>query len=229
MLPAGNENLLAKYLNLGRTPPRVCRTITDGALLRLDAAKANQRIFLLMAGCGFDADVVHRVHSRRRGHIHNRDYLKPILEAIRNYEYPELRVYWDEVESPSEAPPTIESPAETPPTRESPAEVVRWLFAFNLPCYAGGLRPAPQAEGTDGLLDVCMFRRGSLWHGLRYTAAVLLGRHQRMADCTIRRMRRLRITSEAKVPYQLDGDPGGFLPLDIRVLPGRLTLLVPKR
>jgi diacylglycerol kinase family enzyme len=31
------------------------------------------------------------------------------------------------------------------------------------------------------------------------------------------------------VPYQLDGDPGGFLPLDIEVLPERLTLWVPKR
>jgi len=30
------------------------------------------------------------------------------------------------------------------------------------------------------------------------------------------------------VPYQLDGDASGFLPLDIRVLPGRLTLVVPE-
>ncbi|MHC4177577.1 MAG: hypothetical protein ACYSWU_08725, partial [Planctomycetota bacterium] len=64
-------------------------------------------------------------------------------------------------------------------------------------------------------------------HGLRYTAAVLLGRHQAMADCTTRRVRRLRITSEAEVPYQLDGDPGGFLPVDVEVLPGRLALVVP--
>jgi diacylglycerol kinase family enzyme len=28
------------------------------------------------------------------------------------------------------------------------------------------------------------------------------------------------------VPYQLDGDPGGELPVEIRVLPGRLALLV---
>jgi diacylglycerol kinase (ATP) len=30
------------------------------------------------------------------------------------------------------------------------------------------------------------------------------------------------------VPYQLDGDPGGLLPLDVQVLPGRLTLVVPR-
>jgi diacylglycerol kinase family enzyme len=35
------------------------------------------------------------------------------------------------------------------------------------------------------------------------------------------------LTSEAEVPYQLDGDPGGILPLDLDILPGRLTLVIP--
>ncbi len=213
LLPSGNENLLARYLNLGRTPEVVCRTIADGTLLRLDAGKANGRIFLLMVGCGFDAEVVRRVHDRRTGHIRSRHYFKPILQSIRSYEYPQLRVYWDDEDA---------NAAEIP----SPL-VVRWLFAFNLPCYGGGLRLAPQADGRDGLLDVCAFRRGSLWHSLRYAGGVLLGRHQRMADCTTRRVRRLRITAETEVPYQLDGDPGGLLPLDVEVLPGRLTMVVP--
>ena len=214
LLPSGNENLLARYLNLGQTPEAVCRTICEGGPVRLDAGKADDRIFLLMVGCGFDAEVVRRVHGRRRGHIRNRNYIKPILESIRSYEYPELQVYW-EVED-----------AHATEVR-LPSVAVRWLFAFNLPCYGGGLRLAPNADGTDGLLDVCAFRRGSLWHGLRYASAVLLGRHQEMADCTIRRVRRLRITSEAEVPYQLDGDPGGLLPVDVEVLSGRLTVIVP--
>jgi diacylglycerol kinase family enzyme len=99
---------------------------------------------------------------------------------------------------------------------------------FNLPCYGGGFRVAPQAEGSDGLLDVCSFRRGQLWHGLGYAAAVLLGRHQRAADCTTGRVRRLQLTSTGQVPCQLDGDPAGYLPLDVEVLPGRLRLIVPQ-
>jgi diacylglycerol kinase family enzyme len=102
-----------------------------------------------------------------------------------------------------------------------------WVFGFNLPCYGGGLRIAPQACGSDGLLDLCAFRQGGFWHGLRYAGGVLLGGHQNMADCTIGRVRRLRITSTASVPYQLDGDPAGFLPVDVEVLPRRLTLVVP--
>jgi diacylglycerol kinase (ATP) len=40
-------------------------------------------------------------------------------------------------------------------------------------------------------------------------------------------VRRVRITADVPVMYQLDGDPGGFLPLDIEILPQRLTMLVP--
>jgi len=62
---------------------------------------------------------------------------------------------------------------------------------------------------------------------LRYATAVYLRRHHRLADCTITRVRRLRIESDEEVPYQLDGDPGGVLPVEIEVVSKRLTLLVP--
>jgi diacylglycerol kinase family enzyme len=36
----------------------------------------------------------------------------------------------------------------------------------------------------------------------------------------------LRIESDDAVPYQLDGDPGGVLPVEITILPQRVRLLV---
>jgi diacylglycerol kinase family enzyme len=97
-----------------------------------------------------------------------------------------------------------------------------------MPCYGGGLQIAPQADATDGLLDVCTFRNGGLWYGLYYAAAVMTGTHQLLTDFATRRSGGLRVTADAKVPYQLDGDPGGFLPVNIAVVPKRLTLVVPK-
>ncbi|MGA2619472.1 MAG: diacylglycerol kinase family protein [Thermoguttaceae bacterium] len=213
MLPAGNENLLARYLRLDEDPEACCRSIAAGRVIRLDAARAGDRIFLLMASCGFDADVVHRLHRRRRGHIRTSSYVRPILDSIRGYKYPELQITCDADDPPA-------GPRQTP-------LAARWLFAFNLPCYGGGLRIAPQADGSDGLLDICTFRRGGLRHGLAYAAAIYLQRHFRLADFAHRRLRRLRVASAAEVPYQLDGDPGGFLPVEIEALPQRLTLVVP--
>jgi diacylglycerol kinase (ATP) len=210
LLPAGNSNLLARYLHLSRDPETLCRTVVEGVTARVDAGRANDRIFLLMASCGFDADVVHRVHGRRTGHISIATYLKPVAEAVWSYKFPEIQVHWEEEGG-------------------GPAQLsARWLFAFNLPCYGGGFRIAPHSNGSDGLLDVCALRHGHLWPGLKYVGAILLGQHHRLADWTTRRVRRVRLTSEGQVPYQLDGDTGGFLPLDIEVLPGRLTLVVPR-
>ncbi|MBN1395050.1 MAG: diacylglycerol kinase family lipid kinase [Pirellulales bacterium] len=209
-LPAGNSNLLAVYFKLSKDPETFCRTIADGVVAKVDAGEANGRLFALMVGCGFDADVVRRVHEHRGGHINLFSYGKPILKSIGGYEFPELRIQWDESD-------------------ETGPEAARWLFAFNLPCYGGGLRIAPRADGSDGYLNVCCLKRGHFWPGLWYTAALLVRQHQRLRDFSMNKTRRLRITSDAEVPYQLDGDPGGALPLEIRSLPGRLTLIVPAR
>lgn len=213
MLPAGTENLLAKYIGWSRSIEEFGRMIVAGRLKIFDAARAGDRVFLLMIGCGLDAEVVRRVDASRSGHITHWTYFEHIIEAIRRYQYPKLMVY---------------SLADGGRRAELPFARVRWLFAFNLPCYARGLKFAPQADGCDGLLDVCTFRRGSTWHGLRYLAAVICGRHPQMAECCVRRMRRLKITSTGETPYQLDGDPGGVLPVEVESLPGRMTLVVPE-
>ncbi|MFW5692879.1 MAG: diacylglycerol/lipid kinase family protein [Thermoguttaceae bacterium] len=214
MLPSGNENLLARYVGWEKGPAALCSTLMGGRRVRLDAGRANGRLFLLMAGCGFDAHVVRQVHARRTGHIRSRHYFKPILHSMRTYKYPSIEFAGEAVEPSPGAEATV-------------SDAARWLFVFNMPCYGGGLRIAPQADPSDEKLDVCEFRRGGFLHGIRYAGGILLGRHQRMRDVVVQRVRRLTISSNAEVPYQLDGDPGGVLPLEIESVPQRLTLVVP--
>jgi len=211
VFPAGNSNLLARHFGFSKDPSVICQTVCRGATARLDAGLANDRIFLLMVGCGFDAEVVRRVHQGRTGHVSNLTYCKPIIEAMASYPFPEIQVHWEDRD-----PAAVELPWS-----------VRWFFAFNLPCYAG-LSMAPHADGADGLLDVWGFRRGGVLCGLGYLAAILACRHHGLPSYMARRVGRLRLTSEAEVPYQLDGDPGGVLPLNVEILPRRLTLMIPK-
>ena len=220
LLAAGTANLLSKHLGLSGKPEKLCRVITDGRLLQLDAGRADGRLFVVMLGCGFDADVVCRVHTHREnsprgGHIGYLSYVKPILESIRSYEYPEIQVYCDE---------SCDGGAQ----QQSAPIPARWVFACNLPRYGWGLPLAPGAVANDGLLDLYTFSRGSLLNGLRYVAAAQLGGwHRRLSDCQARRVRQFRIDSEKPIVYQLDGDPGGVLPLEVEVLSNRLTVVVP--
>jgi diacylglycerol kinase family enzyme len=204
VFPAGTENLLARYLGIDASGDSLCDAIAAGEVLRLDAGIANGRIFLLMLGCGFDAEVVQQLSAARTGNISRWTYVKPILAAARSYRYPSVRC-------------VIDAAAGEP-------SAACWAFLFNLPCYAGGLPLAPHADGADGTLDLCTFARGSLWHGLWYLGTVVTGAHRRLPDFASVAVRRVRLESAERVPYQLDGDPGGWLPVEVESLPGRLTL-----
>jgi diacylglycerol kinase (ATP) len=214
LFPTGNENLLARYFHFDAIPEHLAETIAHGSLIRLDAGKAEDRIFLLMASCGPDAEVVQTVHDRRTGHMSSRNYFKPLWHVMRTFKYPELRVYCDDA---------LDSGA------GAPFMSARWFSVFNLPCYGGGLRFAPHAVGNDGQLDLCGFRRGGFCRFLRYVGGVYHRQHRHMSDWITRRVKRVRIVSDVPVHYQLDGDPGGLLPLNIEVLPNRLSLLVPRK
>jgi diacylglycerol kinase (ATP) len=96
ILPMGTANLLAKYFGLTSEPKVVSDAIDSGTVIHLDAGQANDRIFLIMATCGFDADVVERLHAARRGPIRLLSYAKPIMQAIRSYQYPQMRIYFTE-------------------------------------------------------------------------------------------------------------------------------------
>ena len=213
VFPLGTANLLANYFGLTNDPQALAAVVAKGATAQFDAGRANGRVFLCMASCGFDADVVHRLHSKRRGgHISYWTYARPILEAIRSYRYPPLQIEYETTQGENLVKLTHRAP---------------WAFVVNLPNYGGGLQLVPDAVATDGELDLCAFKRGSLWHGLMYLGLVKLRQQRMLSDYQTMRVTRVRIVSDEKVPYQLDGDPGAFLPLEIDVLPERVTIMAP--
>lgn len=213
--PTGTANLVARYVGSTTRGEEFGQMLLERATVQFDAGRANGRLFMAVCSCGFDAEVVRQVHAARTGHIRSLAYLLPILSALRTYRFPELRIHYEQPEA---------SPG------SNDAISARWAFVSNLPCYAGGLKPGIGACGTDGELDLCALRNGGLFSALRYLPHLLRGTQGGLPGCTTSRRRRFRIEAadDAEVPYEVDGDPGGMLPVDIDVLPKRLTLIVPR-
>jgi diacylglycerol kinase family enzyme len=209
-VPMGTENLLGRYVGQATDPAAVCRTIERGVTVGLDLGRANGKHFLLMISAGFDAEVVRSLHERRRGNITRLAYFLPMLRAVCSYSYPEMRLY------------SQDAPATREPLR------CRWLFAFNLPLYALGMPIAPDAVATDGLLDVCALERGRAWSVMRYWWHVWRRSHHKLPDVSLVRTHRFRLEAPhaPNLAYQLDGDHGGTLPVEVDVLPGELRMLV---
>lgn len=206
-LPLGTENLLAKHLGIQPSGVQVAELIASGSRRKLDLGQLNGRRFTLMASCGFDAAVVHQTHANRRGNIRKWHYLPPIWNSIRKYDHPPLRIFIDDEPQPRAA---------------------RLLMVVNLPAYALGIPFAPQATGEDGQLDLCLFQQGSTFQMVRYLGHVIAGRHQSLPDVTCLKASRVRIEADVGVPWQMDGDPAGFTPVTLEVLPAKLEIFAPR-
>ncbi|MEM7754400.1 MAG: diacylglycerol kinase family protein [Planctomycetota bacterium] len=100
-VPVGNENLFARQFDMGRDPAalRVAlrrRDIADTDLATLDTV-ATKEPFLMMASCGPDAGVVHRLTRGRTKAIGHLAYTGPTLAELARPTIPRLTVEVDGV------------------------------------------------------------------------------------------------------------------------------------
>ena len=210
IFPMGSENLLSQQYRLPREIDGVCSMLRSMSVKQLDLFRANGQLFLIMVSVGFDAQVVRCVHERRRSHITRWAYRFGILKAIGSYGWPVLRVQilrnerWETIED------------------------CHWLFGFNVPKYAAGIRIMDDAIADDGMIDIGMLKGGNALIGFWNYVTVALGMHRRSRRWRETRASALRINSpQGQGVYQIDGDYGGPLPLEIAYTGTQATLVVP--
>lgn len=207
IFPLGTENLFAKFLRIPRSGRKLADLILSGHTRRFDLVQAGLRRFSLMLGVGLDADIVHRVHARRRGNIHRWQYMIPIWQSWnQSMQTSRLRVYCDDNPTPLSG---------------------RAVFVVNQPAYGLKFQIASQADGHDGLLDVRICDWSSRWNLLNLVWRAWWGGWEKSSQVTSCRCRRIRIESDTPVPVQVDGDPCGETPVELEILPDVLEVFTP--
>jgi YegS/Rv2252/BmrU family lipid kinase len=211
VVPFGTANLMGRHLGLKWDEDAIDRQALDaierGAVVQLDAARANGRLFLLMAGVGIDAHVVHVLDEMRRGPIDITSYAIPAALAFHAYRYPKLTVAVDGKRVFGPRPGVA--------------------FVGNVAEYGTGFPILPHARTDDGLLDVCAIpceSRGDVLKLLLHAAA---GEHLNFEDVVYVKGKRVRIDAAEPVPVQIDGEAADFTPISIDLLPHRLPFIVP--
>ncbi|MNY34787.1 putative lipid kinase [compost metagenome] len=79
----------------------------------------------------------------------------------------------------------------------------------------------------DGYFDLCVFRTRSWYHVIFGLIRVLLRVPTRFSRIETLHCRQVEIRSARPVPYQLDGDLRGVLPLTVEMCPQALRVVVP--
>jgi diacylglycerol kinase (ATP) len=99
----------------------------------------------------------------------------------------------------------------------------------NGPYYGLGMAIAPEADPSDGMLDVVVFSGMSRADVIRHYLAVARGRPRREPRVKNLRARDLTIAGVHRtLPIHADGEPIGVTPLAISVMPGGLRIFGPR-
>jgi diacylglycerol kinase (ATP) len=97
----------------------------------------------------------------------------------------------------------------------------------NTPRYGHGLRIAPDARMTDGLLDLCFVRRLGELKLLALFSIVYWGRHTTLPYVSMDRRERFILETERPTPLFADGEYVCETPVEIAVRPHALRVIVP--
>lgn len=206
-LPMGTANLMAKHLGLHGGIDAVIDTIRRQHIVRLDAARANGQLLLLVAGVGFDGLVVHLLDEMRKGPITLISYVLPTLLTLRDYKFPPISV---EVDGSTVA-------------RDLPAVA----FVGNIREYGVGAAILTEARSDDGLLDICVLPCRDYRDLAEILVLLATEEHTRRDGVVYLRGKSVHVHSNQKLPIQIDGEAAGFTPLKVDILPAAIPFLVP--
>jgi diacylglycerol kinase (ATP) len=206
LLAKGTENLLARHLAMPSDPTLVAETLLYGVVCNRDAGMINGRLFLAVAGIGFDAECVHRLYAVRRCNITHMDYFWPVWRTFWEHRFPFLHVEID---------------------GQAAFDGRGFLIMGMIDRYSIGVRVLPKAVPDDGLMDVAIFPCMSRWQLLRHATTVARARHLGKGGVVYRQCRAVTVRSPHAALFEVDGEPGGTLPAACHVLVGRVSFLRP--
>ncbi|MBI3811910.1 MAG: diacylglycerol kinase family lipid kinase [Nitrospirae bacterium] len=201
ILPMGTGNSLVRELGLPANPFRAATAIRNGVVRPVYLGQCDQRLFILMVGAGFDAEVVRSVPPGKKK-WGMPAYMLAGIEQLFRYGYPTLtfRVDGKELKGTSG-------------------------IIAKARCYGGPFAIVPQVRLDRPELILCLFKgRGPMTY-MKYMLGVITGLHTRMSDVEFHGGTTIEVESPA--PLQADGEAIGIGPARLTILPKPMNLVYP--
>jgi YegS/Rv2252/BmrU family lipid kinase len=203
-LPLGTTNVFALEAGIPFNVERACALALEGTPRAVCLGMAGETRFLLMAGAGFDAEVVSRVNLPLKRRVGKLAYLAAAGATL-------LR--WP--------PKPVEVQLEDGTTLQGYGAIIG-----NGRLYGGRFSVTPEASLEEESLDVCLFLRPGRLQMLRCAAIVAIGGALEAPHARCFKTREVRVRGEG-VAVQIDGDYLGRLPMTFRAVAGELKLVLP--
>ncbi len=208
IIPAGTGNVLAQEIGLGKKAGKIAETLMQGTCRTIRMGLAQGEPFLLMAGAGFDAQIVRDLDHNLKQRIRKAAYVGPTLKALSG-KPPHFTVSFEEDRNEQ---------------RGWHSYRAAFVVVTRARLYGGSFVIAPEADLGSKDLQVVMFMNkgrlgmvrsllglalggnGKLKKTARDEQGKLVGHIMRTPGVMIRSAKSVRIESLAPFATQIDGD-----------------------
>jgi YegS/Rv2252/BmrU family lipid kinase len=207
IIPSGSGSDFVRTLNLPNDIASAAKIILNRRTTFIDAGRitfddGSCTYFVNVAGLGFDAVTAeYAMDSILPGST--LPYLASALKAMRVFSNMQMRIesehgLWE-------------------------GRAASVLFA-NAKYFAGGMKIAPMADISDGLLDVCILGDLSNFEMIRAVPGVFKGKHVTNPKFTHFTATAISVSTQYPARIQADGELFKYTPVTIDVLPGALQI-----
>jgi len=211
VLPGGTSSVLAYELGVPRPAARAAAALLEGEdrLMRVGRSDRGD-VVLLMLSAGPDSHVLERLRpsfKRIGGRVGVA--LQAVVETMSGGPLPRMRVAIGER-----------------------AIDAGWVIVGKSRCYGGRYCATPGADPFRGDLEVVVQQSSGRRAAASFLLGIPRGRHVCRPDVTREVVDHVRIepaAADAKVPYQVDGDVVGILPVEVGIDPKSLRVRLPRR
>ena len=213
VLPGGTANVLVKELSLPWDIPQAAERLAQGTLRRIALGIAlspdipgGQRYFISLAGAGPDGKLVNAVDLATKRRLGILAYWMEGFRQLVQYSFPVFRVITAEAQ-----------------------HTATLVVVGRTKHYGGPVMITTEADLFEDRFEVFVATTQKRWRYLTDMPKLLLGRHKTIPDNFFWKTTAVRCeaASGEDVWAQVDGEPIGKLPVEFRIVPDALTLVVP--
>ena len=203
ILPLGTIMNIPRMLGIPRDLDEAARVLAARRMATIDVGEANGRVFFETASVGMNAAMF-----RAAQYFENGDWGSPlrVLSVALRYRPARMQITLDD---------------------DQRVHTRSLMVTVSNGAYTGvGMTVAPMARLNDGRLDVRVFRHFSKFELLRHLASIMFGRRSYTPHVSTYRSAFVRVDGRRPLPCRADAQDLGTTPLECRVRPASLQVVV---
>ncbi len=193
IIPLGTANILAIEAGIKNDIKSICKSIEQGITKKIYISNINNKKFFLMAGIGYDGDIVHKMHPSLK-----KIFGKAMFGFLGLIEFFRLRKYNIKIEA------------------DNQSITGNWVLVTNAKHYAGPYKITNSTTIFEDSIVCYVFTDLSRLGFLYYIFLILFyGDLSKSKKVTKLVSKNIKISSQEKVSVQCDGEKYGSLPIEI--------------